>query len=93
MKNEEKTLKELQEELENAKKAYELIQQKVNAQQKAEAEERAAKLKVEKEARYKEVIAAYENFEELREKYVEDYGSFTFTSTSNLPHWWNMFSI
>lgn len=93
MKNEEKTLKELQEELETAKKAYELIQQKVNAQQKAEAEERAAKLKAEKDARYKEVVDAYENFEELREKYVEDYGGFTFTSTGNLPHWWNMFSI
>lgn len=93
MKNEEKTLKELQAELEAAKKAYELIQQKVNAQQKAEAEERAAKLKAEKDARYKEVIDAYENFEELREKYVDDYGSFTFKTTSNLPHWLNMFNI
>ena len=93
MKNEEKTLKELQAELETAKKAYELIQQKVNAQQKAEAEERAAKLKAEKDDRYKEVIDAYENFEELREKYVDDYGSFTFKTTSNLPNWWSMFSI
>lgn len=93
MKNEEKTLKELQAELETAKKAYELIQQKVNAQQKAEAEERAAKLKAEKDARYKEVIDAYENFEGLREKYVDDYGSFTFKTTSNFPNWWSMFSI
>ena len=37
-----------------------------------------AKLAAEKEARYKEVIDAYENFEELRGKYVNDYGRFTF---------------
>ena len=56
-------------------------------------QERQDILAAEKEARYKEVIAAYENFEELRSKFVEDYGSFTFKTTSNLPHWWNMFSI
>ena len=56
-------------------------------------QEEQEKLIAEKEARYKEVIDAYENFEELRSKFVEDYGSFTFKTTSNLPHWWNMFSI
>jgi hypothetical protein len=56
-------------------------------------QEERDKLAAEKETRYKEVIDAYENFEELRSKYVEDYGSFTFKTTSNLPHWWNMFSI
>ena len=40
-----------------------------------------AKLAAEKEARYKEVVDAYENFEELRSKYVDDYGSFTFKAT------------
>ena len=39
---------------------------------------RKAKLAAEKDARYKEVIHAYENFEELRSKFVDDYGSFTF---------------
>lgn len=56
-------------------------------------QEEKDKMRAEKEARYKEVIDAYENFEELRVKFVEDYGSFTFKTTSNLPHWWNMFSI
>ena len=42
-----------------------------------------AKLAAEKEARYKEVVDAYENFEELRSKYVEDYGRFTFKTKSN----------
>lgn len=45
---------------------------------RCEKKEKQAKLTAEKEARYKEVINAYENFEELRSKYVDDYGSFTF---------------
>ena len=43
-----------------------------------EEQAKKAKIKAEKEARYKEVIDAYDNFEELRSKYVDDYGSFTF---------------
>jgi hypothetical protein len=48
-----------------------------------------AKLAAEKEARYKEVIDAYENFEEFRSKYVDDYGSFTFKTTKeeDLYNW------
>lgn len=37
-----------------------------------------AKLAAEKEAHYKEVLDAYDKFEELRSKYVSEYGSFTF---------------
>lgn len=51
---------------------------------KEKEEERKAKLKAEKEARYKEVIDAYKNFEELRSKYVDDYGYFTFETDSEL---------
>ena len=53
----------------------------LSCEEKLKIEEEArqkAKLAAEKEARYKEVIHAYENFEELRGKYVDDYGSFTF---------------
>ena len=45
--------------------------------------EEEAKLAAEKDARYQEVVHAYENFEELRSKYVEDYGRFTFKTKSN----------
>ena len=49
------------------------------ARRKTEEEEkRKAKLAAEKAARYKEVIDAYENFEELRMKDVNDYDYFTF---------------
>ena len=47
-------------------------------------QEEKNKLRAEKDARYKEVIDAYENFEELRSKYVEDYGSFTFATNKGL---------
>lgn len=74
---------------EELRKLYEDLEAELNRREQEEQD----KLAAEKEARYKEVIDAYENFEELRVKYVEDYGSFTFKTTSNLPHWWNMFSI
>lgn len=67
--------------------------QKLTKELERRDQEEEEKLIAEKEARYKEVIDAYDNFEELRSKYVEDYGSFTFRTTSNLPHWWNMFSV
>ncbi len=49
------------------------------------------KLRAEKEARYKEVIDAYDNFEELKTKFVEDYGAFTFKSEKNgyITHLWD----
>jgi hypothetical protein len=79
--------------IEELEAQYEALGAEIESRKKAYAEERNAKLRAEKEARYKGVIDAYENFEELRTKYVEDYGSFTFKATSNLPHWWSMFSI
>ena len=50
-----------------------------------------AKLAAEKDARYKEVIDAYDNFEELKTKFVEDYGAFTFKSEKNgyITHLWD----
>lgn len=74
---------------EELKKLY----QEIDAELKRREQEEKNKLRAEKDARYKEVVDSYENFEELRTKYVEDYGSFTFKTTNNLPHWWNMFSI
>lgn len=74
---------------EELKKLY----QELEAELERREQEEKNRLRAEKEVRYKEVIDAYENFEELRIKFVEDYGSFTFKTISNLPHWWNMFSI
>lgn len=58
----------------------------LNCEEKKKLEEEAAKkaaLAAEKDARYKEVIDAYDNFMELKGKYVADYGNFTFKRTSS----------
>ena len=68
--------------IEELEEKYKALGEELEVRKKAEAEERNAKLKAEKDARYKEVIYAYENFEELRSKYVEDYGYFTFENTN-----------
>ena len=69
--------------IEELRAKYKALGEELEAREKAEAEERKAKLAAEKDARYKEVVHAYENFEELRSKYVEDYGRFTFKTKSN----------
>ena len=56
----------------------------LTCEEKKQLEEEAAKkaaLAAEKDARYKEVVDAYMNFEELKSKYVDDYGSFIFKHT------------
>ena len=68
--------------IEELEAKYKALGEELEARKKAEAEERNAKLKAERDARYKEVIHAYENFEELRSKFVEDYGYFTFETTN-----------
>jgi biopolymer transport protein ExbD len=70
--------------IEELEAKYKALGEELEARKKAEAEKRKAKLAAEKDARYKEVIYAYDNFEELRSKYVDDYGSFTFETDSGL---------
>jgi len=67
--------------IEELQAQYDAIKAELEARKKAEAEERNARLKAEREQRYMEVVRAYENFEELRSKFVEDYGYFTFETT------------
>lgn len=74
---------------EELKKMYQDLEAEIERRE----QEEESKFRAEKEARYKEVIDAYENFEELRSKYVDDYGSFTFKTSSNLAHWYQLFSI
>lgn len=87
-------IEELERQCLEAEKNFRILHDQLTKAKKNEEEIKIAKIRAEKETRYKEVIDAYENFEELRSKFVDDYGSFTFgKSYSNLPHWWNMFSI
>ena len=72
------SIEELEKQYLEAEKNWKTLHdQFVQAKKEEEAAQRA-KLAAEKDARYKEVIDAYENFEELRSKYVNDYGRFTF---------------
>jgi hypothetical protein len=62
-----------------------------------QTEERNAKLKAEKDARYEEIIDAYNKFEELRTQFVNDYGYFTFNSeykNGDSHDWfWNLIGV
>lgn len=86
-------IEELEKQCLEAEKNFKTLRDQLTKAKETEKEAKAAKLKAEKDTRYKEVVNAYENFEELRNKYVDDYGSFTFKTTNNLPHWYNMFNI
>jgi biopolymer transport protein ExbD len=81
--------------IEELRAKYKALGEELEAREKAETEERNAKLKAERDARYKEVVHAYENFEELRSKFVEDYGYFTFETENkkNGTHSWYWNSI
>ena len=92
------TIEELEKQCLEAKKNFETLHDQLTKAKKEEEEIKLAKLVAEKDSRYKEVVDAYENFEELRSKYVNDYGSFTFKSTKsnntdNHSWFWNSMGI
>lgn len=68
--------------IEELKAQYKALGEQIQEQERAEKAARDAKLKAEKGARYNEVVDAYKKFEELRIKYVDDYGYFTFETKS-----------
>jgi hypothetical protein len=76
------TVDELEKKYLEAEKVFQDLKEQFILAKKEEEESKQAKLMAEKGARYKEVIDAYENFEELRSKYVDDYGYFTFETKS-----------
>ena len=71
-------IEELEKQYLEAEKNFKLLREQFEAAKKEEEEAKKAKLAKEKDARYKEVIDAYENFEELRVEFVNDYGEFSF---------------
>lgn len=75
-------IEELEKQCHEAEKNFKAIQGQLAQARKEEEEAKQLKLAAEKEARYKEVIDAYENYEELRNNYVNDYGCFTFSTKS-----------
>lgn len=81
-------IEELERQCIEAEENFRLLNEKLAQAKREEEETKQAKLRAEKDARYKEVIDAYENFEELRAKYVEDYGKFTFSTPNSTSTFW-----
>ena len=67
--------------LEEMKKDYEALGKKIAQKEKAEAEERKAKLAAEKAARREEVRLAEKTYRELVSAFVKDFGSYSSTES------------
>lgn len=85
------TIEELEKQCLEAEKAFKTLHEKLIQAKKEEEETKKVKLRAEKNARYKEVVHAYENFEELRSKFVDDYGYFTFETETESYNLWGFF--
>ena len=75
-------IEELKQQCLEAENNFKLLREQLEAAKKEEEEAKKAKHEAEKQKRYDAVIDAYENFLELKNKYVEDYGYFAFGTTS-----------
>ena len=84
-------VEELEQQYLEAEKTTKMLLEKFLQAKREEEEKQRAKLIAEKESRYKEVVDAYDNFEELKNKFVEDYGAFSFRSEKNgyITHLWD----
>lgn len=71
-------IEELEKQCLEAEKNFKKLKEQFNEAKKAEKEAKKAKLEAEKQARYDAVVDAYKKFEDLKTKYVDDYGYFTF---------------
>lgn len=80
-------IKELEKQCLEAEKIFKTLQEQLAQAMKEEEEAKKAKLAAEKQKRYDAVVSAYEKFEELRTKYVDDYGSFTFKTNDENFNW------
>lgn len=79
----EKTLEQLLDELEQAKKAYDVAKKLAEQKEKEEADRKRVELAAQKETRKKEVDDAIDRVIDLLEAYTKDYGSFPITDHVN----------
>ena len=83
VKNEEKTLEQLTEELIQAQKAYDAKKEEIIKKEAEEAERKKAELALAKDKRKKEVDDAIHHAIELIKAYNEDYGSYSLADHFN----------
>ena len=71
-------IKELEQQYLEAEKTYRTLREQFTQAKKEEEEAKKKRLEAEKQKRYDAVIDAYKRFEELRSKFINDYGKFDF---------------
>lgn len=79
--------------LEEMKKKYEALGVEIAQREKAEAEERKAKLAAEKVARREEVELAEKEYIRLRTAYIKDYGTYISTESYETDNIHNLFRM
>lgn len=75
------TLEELRKMYEDSLKESNTLGEMLKQKEKEEKDRKRTQLALEKETRKKEVSDAFNNYIKLRDAYVEDYGSYTLTTS------------
>lgn len=92
----EKTLKQLEEELIQAQKAVRAKKEELARKEAEKEERRQAELALVKDKRYKEILKKQEELKTLINEYIKDYGSIKLNSQTDdvwPMNFWNHFFI
>ena len=75
----EMTIEELEKQVLEKKEQYEDLNKKLKQKKQDEADRKKAQLANEKDVRYEEIKLASKHLNDLIQKYIDDYGSFSFS--------------
>ena len=75
----EMTIEELENQVLEMKEKYEDLNKKLKQKKQDEADRKKAQLEAEKDVRYEEIKLASKHLNDLIQKYIDDYGSFSFS--------------
>ena len=75
----EMTIEELEKQVSEMKEQYEDLNKKLKQKKQDEADRKKAQLEAEKDVRYEEIKLASKHLNDLIQKYIDDYGSFSFS--------------
>ena len=75
----EMTIEELENQVSEMKEQYEDLNKKLKQKKQDEADRKKAQLANEKDVRYEEIKLASKHLNDLIQKYIDDYGSFSFS--------------
>lgn len=85
--NENKTLEQLEAELEKARKAYEILIQDVQQKRSEEADRKKAELNAAKNARKQEIEEVENKLNALYKSYLKDYGAIEINKSTSDDTW------